>query len=482
MSARTLAPNRVLLVDRDVDELAALGSVLRQRGFHVVLANGPRMAQERLSAQHFHVILVAEDTLHGSDLALDVLVRGALPPHLVLVASAEAAWEKNEVPRADIDVVVGRITELLQSLRAKSDPPDIAHERSGRLADGSILSLVQTHVDERSTGVLSVTTPEGAGELRFARGELVDAVYLRLDGVKAFLRLALENDGDWVFTETTPLVMRRITSSTSDLLRSAPGRLERMGALHHRLGDLQGWTLIAEPPAPGAVGPLAFEVTARLSRPRGLGSLLDESAESDEDVLTALVEIDAAGLLKRVKADGHSVAFASPEQIDLVSAHTARARSAGFAGPSRIVFAATSATLARFAHAATRLDEAERRGAPTGDTPTPYEMATLRVQDDAAVELVGVPLDAAYSPLWPLVLAGAAAVVALDGVGGPEADYLKEICASSTIPFHGVGTLRCPLDSIEPHHVASLVRTALGAEASDEVRAIGEAQSPTQSR
>lgn len=465
MSTSAPSTNRVLLVDRDVDGLAAMGSALRQRGFHVVLANGPRMAQERLAAQHFHVILVAEDTLYGSDLALDVLVRGALPPHLVLVENAEAAWEKNEVPRADVDLVASRITELLQAIRAKSDAPNAQVERSGRIADGSILSLVQVHAEERSTGVLSVTTLDGAGELRFARGELVDAVYLRLDGMKAFLRLALESDGNWVFTETTPLVMRRITTSTSELLRSAPEHLERMGNHLRALGDLRGFTLMARSPEPGALGELATAVAGRLAHPRGLGPLLDESPETDEDILAALVELDARGLLTRIMAPGRSVAFESPEQMDLVSAHTARAHAAGFLGPSRIVFAGRAGALALLAHAAAGLDEAEGRPASPPDVPIPYEMATLRVQDDASVELVALPLDPAYSPLWPLTLAGAAAVVALDGLGN---ELLTELCASSTVPLRDAGALLQPFDAPEPHHVALLVRAALGAETHDE--------------
>jgi hypothetical protein len=420
------------------------------------------MAQERLSAQHFHLILLAEDTLHGTDLALDVLVRGALPPHLVLLESAEAVWERNEVPRADLDLVTRRITELLQSLRAKSDSPSVATERSGRLADGSILSLVQSHVDERSTGVLSVTTLDGGGELRFAQGELVDAVYLRLDGVKAFLRLALESEGDWVFTETTPVVVRRITTSTHELLRSVPGHLERTSELHRTLGDLRGWTLLAESPPPGALGELAVAVARRLAQPHLLARLLDESLETDEDVLAALVEIDAAGLLKRVRADERCVAFESPEHVDLVTAHAARARAAGFLGPSRIVFAGSSGALAIFAHAAVRLDEADGESPPPPDTPIPYEMVTLRIQEDASVELVALPLETAYSPLWPLALAGAAAVVALDG---DATEILKEICASSAIPLHDADARLRQLDSLEPHHVAALVRQAFGAEA-----------------
>jgi hypothetical protein len=454
------AQGRILLVDRDVDSLAALGLALRQRSFHVVLANGPRMAQERLAAQHFDVILVAEDTLHSSELALDILVRGALPPHLVLVGNAEAAWDRNEVPRADIDLVTDRITELLRSARARSEPPNVAAERTGRLVDSRILALVRLHAEERSTGVLSVTTADGAGELRFARGEVVDAVYLRLDGVKAFLRLALETEGDWVFTETTPLVMRRITTSTSELLRSAPEHLARLEGLHRTLGDLRGWSLLAETPPPGALGDLALAVAGRIARPRALGSLLDESPETDVDILEALVELDTACLLRRVRADGRSIAFESPEQVDLVYAHTARARTAGFAGPSRIVFAGRPGTLALFADAATRIDEAGAEGAHPPDAPIPYEMATLWVHDEAAVQLVALPLDAAYAPLWALTVAGAAAVVAIDGL---SRDLLAEICAATAVPLRDVGSLVGELDAPEPHDIAAIVRGALGA-------------------
>ncbi len=459
MSGGDDVQGRILLVDRDVDGLAALGLALRKRDFYVVLANGPRMAQERLSAQHFDVILVAEDTLHSSELALDILVRGALPPHLVLVGNAEAAWDRNEVPRADLDVIVDRVAELLRSYRAKSEPPKAPSERSGRLGDGGILPLVHLHADARATGVLSVTTADGAGELRLAQGEVVDAVYMRLDGVKAFLRLALERDGDWVFTETSPPVMRRITISTPELLRSAPGHLAHVAGLHRTLGDLRGWSLVADSPGPGALSELATAVAARITHPRGIGRLLDESPETDAELLEALVQIDAAGLLRRVSAAGRSMTFESAEQVDLVSAHTARARASGFAGAARIVFAGEPGALALFADAATRLDEAEGQTAPPPEAPVPYEMVTLRVHDDAAIQLVALPLDAAYSPLWPLTLAGAAAVIALDGL---EKELLKELCASSAVPLCEADTLH--VGAPEPHHVAALVRGALGAE------------------
>ena len=81
------------------------------------------------------------------------------------------------------------------------------------------------------------------------------------------------------------------------------------------------------------------KVAGRLARPGALGALLDESPEADEDVLAALVELDAAGLLTRVRADGHSAAFESPGAGRPRLRLTRRARIARASpGPSRVVF------------------------------------------------------------------------------------------------------------------------------------------------
>ena len=51
----------------------------------------------------------------------------------------------------------------------------------------------------RRTGVLSVTTAIGAGEVRMADGEVLDAVYRRLEGEKALYRLLGEREGTFAF-------------------------------------------------------------------------------------------------------------------------------------------------------------------------------------------------------------------------------------------------------------------------------------------
>jgi len=450
---------RVLLVEDETDSLATLGVALLERGFEVSVASDPRSALEDSPSPRFDVFLVAEETLRALGPRLDALLRQRPEPHLVLVGDAETAWARNEVSRADVDLIVQRVSDLLQGGGAPSGSMPVSR-RSGSLAQGWLLPLLGEFLAQRATGMLSVTTAEGAGELRFARGELVDAVYSTLEGLKAFYRLARQTDGTWSFTEASSLVMRRITIATAELLRLAPRELERTTELTLALGELTGWALLVGPPEGRLLGTLATSLVDRLSAPRTLQALLDESPETDADLLAALVELDAAVLLQRVRVTARSVTFESPAQVDRAVAQAAQAHAAGFLGAARVVFAGPQAGLALLAHAAVRLEEAVLPGAAP-DAPVPYEMVKLRLSEDSAVALVALPLDPVYSPLWPLAVAGASAVVLFGGEHDPR---LIDVCQAHDVTLIEGRAVVPELDPGSPEQVARLVRAALGAE------------------
>src|SRR5262249_54128201 len=81
---------------------------------------------------------------------------------------------------------------------------------AGLLSRTSLRELLLALAGERRTGTVTVTTAQGAGELRLHDGDIVDAVYLRLEGAKAVARLLGERDGSFSFLPRTPPVMRRI--------------------------------------------------------------------------------------------------------------------------------------------------------------------------------------------------------------------------------------------------------------------------------
>jgi hypothetical protein len=456
------APLRVLLVDRDADELASLASALRARGFAVVLANGARMACER-AASGVDVLVVPsdiDDTEEASSVVDAVAsMVGVPPPFVVLVRNPEAAWGENAVLRGDVDGLVARL--LVLTSRERSAVPDGANTQEETLPQTSLFDVARSLHETRRTGSLAVTTASGAGELRFSRGELVDAVYVRLEGIKALLRLLGEVDATHVFTTGTPIVMRRLTTPTVELLRDAVRQLDEARRLRAVLGA-------GEPCAFVAVGSgdtedvpeSAAALLGRLGVARSLDDILDDAPEPDVDVLRMLMEFESIGRIRRLPAQGRRLPFVASEQLERVRALAARGRAAGFEGPARIVFAGTAARLGALALAALRLEEAVAPAQPHPSIPAPHEIVTLRLSEGVAIELHAVPLVPAYSPLWPMSLAGAAVVVRLDDAAG---DLLEVACAAAAVQAIDGHGLLGRIDETSAEDVAAIVRAALDA-------------------
>jgi hypothetical protein len=217
---------------------------------------------------------------------------------------------------------------------------------------------------------------------------------------------------------------------------------------------------MADAPLDQVLGPLASTLVERLRRPRPLEAVLDDSPETDVELLAALVELDAAVLLRRVRTTARAVAFESPAQADRAVVQAAQAAASGFRGPVRVVFAGSPTSLSLLAHAAGRLEEAVAQVAPPPDAPVPHEVAKLRLLEDAAVALLALPLDPVYSPLWPLAIAGASAVVSLS-----QGDSrLSEVCSANAVPLIEAVSIVPDFDAGSPAQVARLVRAALGAD------------------
>ena len=90
--------------------------------------------------------------------------------------------------------------------------------------------------------------------------------------------------------------------------------------------------------------------------------------------------------------------------------------------------------------------------------PIPHVIATVRLGDDVSLDLVALPLVAAYAPLWPMALAGSAIVVRLDDAAETA---LNEACIAAEITIAEANALVGALDEGNAVHVANLVRAAL---------------------
>jgi CheY-like chemotaxis protein len=450
------APPRALLVDEDIEELAAIAADLRQRGVNVALANGVSMACERAKTIRVDVVIAASELTEAREDGLSLLDAlaielGQLPPVLLLVREGPGPLQGEAIQRGDIDGLVARIIALAAVPNPReSMPPSALY--SGSLAKVSLSDVLQTLSVDRKTGALGVTTPAGAGDVRLVDGAVVDAVYLRFEGLKALVRMISEPDGKFLFAPETPVVLGRMSTPTRELLELAAAQIGQAKAARALLGDMTAKALVAaEGGDPGELSPLARAILARLRTPATIAELLDDLTEPDAVILATLVELDGKSRLKRLPHDTQRLQLVGPDQLHLMRA---------LVGAARLVFAGTPSRLAVFAHAALCLVDAIPSPESSPTLPIPHPIATVRFGDDVDLELVALPLVPAYAPVWPLALAGAAIVVRLDDAAGSA---LTEACAAAELPVLDAQMLVGALEEGSVAQVASLVRAAIEA-------------------
>jgi CheY-like chemotaxis protein len=452
---------RVLLVDTDVDALGALASALRARGILVANASDAFEAVEQAFQTRPDVVLVDKRLDEDQDLAraFDVVPELSDIPVLRLVRAAEAdQLGPGEVLRSDLDHVVSRIAKA--SPRAAQIP--LEQELRGNIEQMPMVDLLQLLTMNRRSGVLGITTAYGAGEVRLSDGEVIDAVYRRLEGEKAFYRLLGEREGRFAFSPGAPATARRLTSPTSQLLMEAMRQVDEVRRRRAELSLAGAALLYDDAPLPADLSPdragVVREVARLLALPRSLDELLDEHVATDLAVIEALLALDAAGHLRRVPLVDLTTPFAPPEQLPVLRSLITRLTRAGFAPPPRLVIAAGVKRMPSLAHTVRRITDAVAPSEQLPGAPLPRLLGTLRLGDGVELALTGLPTDDTFAPTWTLALPGAAAVVRLGGAGGAA---LEAHCDAVEVMLLDAESVMGSLDTAVPAQVAALVRSAL---------------------
>lgn len=88
--------------------------------------------------------------------------------------------------------------------------------------------------------------------------------------------------------------------------------------------------------------------------------------------------------------------------------------------------------------------------------PIPHALAIMPLDDGLELEVIGIPLDDAYAPMWSLALCRANAVVRLDASAA-----LDEACAVIGTAAHDVAELAQGFSEEDEEHVATLLRAAV---------------------
>ncbi len=311
------------------------------------------------------------------------------------------------------------------------------------------------------TGVLTVSTTSGVGEVRLVQGEIVDAIYRRIEGSKALFRLLGENEGSFAFVSGIGTAQRRMEQPTHVLLLEGLRQVDEARRCRQSIGSDQD-ALQAQVESTENLDEVSRRVLAALEVPRTVEELLDSVADNDLAVVRAVQNLLECGLLRRIERGAVRVDLASPEQMNVLSNEVRQLRKAGFAGNPRIVLLATQSRLSAALHSLSRIADAWRPVDAAPAAPVPHTLACLRLNDGAELDVVGLPTAPDYQPLWDVTLPGTAAVVVL---GDEPSEAIEDACTTLSVPVIRAEALIGDVEEGDPQQMALLIRSALEAAA-----------------
>lgn len=455
---------QILLVEPDVDALGKLAEELRARGMVVILANDVSSALSRARANHPHVIFVAATVAKRTELWEQLSADAELAeiPRLVLVrAPSSQGLPPDHATYDDIDRLVTRALEV----KPTSAPPESSQgELRGDLGQVPLVDLLQLLAMNRRTGVLTVSTMLGAGELRVADGEVLDAVYRRLEGEKALYRLLGEREGTFIFAPGSPPAVARVTKGTSALLMEAMRQKDEGDRLRVELGPT-GTAYVSMGAVQDEDGPrLPGDVQGALTKALTIDELIDELPAPDLEILSTLKQLLDVGLVRRVDRNSAQAPICPPEQLPVLRALLGRLAREGFPGPARVVVASTPARVHTFGHSLHGVAGCISPAEPSPGAPVPHELGSIRLGDSGELCFIGLPVVEAFAPLWSLTLPGAGALLRLDK---PLSPVLEAVCQAFEIKVIVASELLSSFDEAEPSQVAQLIRMLIEQAASN---------------
>lgn len=327
----------------------------------------------------------------------------------------------------------------------------------------------------KKTGTLSIRDGEKHAEVHLGAGSIDDAAYLApashdgdahaghrpvATGEKALFRALALAGATWSF-EPGAAVMRRIRTPTEQILNAAPRVLAELERLRGAFPDPHERPLLAvetDPALPLAISTSGRALLVHLRAPILLDALLDRVAASDLEILGALLELKQTGRVRPLASPKEGVPLGTSEELAILARSVKQRKRPQVGAAVRVVFAGSPHHLAVIAHGASCLQGASPSPYGVPLIPMPHCTARLPFHGGLSLEIALCPLVPAYSPLWPMAMKGAFAVVRID----EAADYLvDQACESSGLRPLDVRDLVTNCDPTRVADVAKLVIQAL---------------------
>jgi hypothetical protein len=298
------------------------------------------------------------------------------------------------------------------------------HEVEGKLSQIPLTDLLQLFHMNRRTGTIGLTrretgSPEELGTILLREGNLVQATVGSVDGEKALFRLLGWRDGSFAFTPNPVRVTARILAPTRALLIEGMRQLDEWERMRESLPPLDARVVLNVDTGrlPNVVHPLTQEVLLLLEIYELVRDVVDHCSHPDYQVLRTLHTLVDRKIVRLSRdpssapTESGDVLF-SPAQVRRLQDWLQSGRSGG--AKTRVA----KLLLISSDFSATR-DFVRLLGTLPGMQLSPHfrqerfsaqDMETvgqLHVDDGIRIQLLHVPADPSFAPVWPVAAHGA---------------------------------------------------------------------------
>jgi hypothetical protein len=328
---------------------------------------------------------------------------------------------------ADADDVGMRVEAILAQharINAMEREAEADHEVEGKLSQIPLTDLLQLFHMNRRTGTIELVRretgrPEELGSIFLREGNVVQATVGSVDGEKALFRLLAWREGSFAFTPNRIRVAARILAPTRALLMEGVRQLDEWERMRGSLPPLDARVVLTVDTGklPNVVHPLTQEVLLLLEIYDLVRDVVDHCSHPDYQVLRTLHTLVDRKIVQ-LRRDpsrspaGSGDALFSPAQVRRLQDWLQSGRSGTTRSRvAKLLLISTDVTATR--------DFVRLLGTLPGMQLTPRfrrghfsdqdveTVGQLHVDDGIGIQLLHVPVDPPFSPIWPVAAHGA---------------------------------------------------------------------------
>ena len=360
--------------------------------------------------------------------------------------TAPAELEPRELAHR-IEAMLSRLARLDEVAEADDD----AHV-SGRLKQIALPDLLQLFGTNAKTGTLELERSDSQGRsergaIHLDAGNVVQASTGAVEGEKALFRLLAWSEGTFAFSPRKPDVSHEIDKPLRALLMEGMRQIDESNRAGRSLpaADAHVALRVKSTDLPNMVHPLTQEVLLLLEIYSQVQDVVDHCSFPDYQVLRTLHTLMERGMVE-MRRGSHALP-SRPGQGLFTAAQArrlgdyldaSRPRGAPPCDAKLLLVSARREATADFVRLLRGLPGARLEGAFAGGTFEASDLSTvgrLPVDDTRGLQIVHVPIDPAYAPIWPLAGHGALGVVVLlegrvaeaSAVVGPIVAALRDV-------------------------------------------------------